>query len=491
MFKKLCETTDNLKRSAIYVAMGIAYKNTSGLRHKILDYLQNAINTDNENELANIYNLLKNIFSVDKSVANTCLSMIENTLNQTNKNTKFLHPVACLLSEIYNIAEYKTKSIKLLQITENLAGDDIETVRIAARKLGQWELLHSNIKIGQRIHSDNINNLNWKWVDDIPTTVPCVIVLGGDGTNNPRSANGYAKKIQNKLKSAELNDVNVYVAVYDFGDKSLGGNPQTAREIQMKNFKRKLSLANNIDTENISPEYIKQLFNIILNPRITENNQKLPLDKVIENIRNITFLTHCHGSYVFLELEKIMQEKMTAVGYTKEEKNKIQKELVCIAHAPFCPLGVSKSNMISFISVKDNIVKHYNNFQKTIQYIDKNNDFRFSFFPKKYGNVFIATQIYDLWFERDIAGINTTPLEHDFTDYNEKDSLLTLEGMEIKKMSGNLLVNAIKRATDKQPVTDIQNMVCGDDENLIRNFKILKKNGNEIYQKMLKKLRTR
>ena len=65
------------------------------------------------------------------------------------------------------------------------------------------------------------------------------------------------------------------------------------------------------------------------------------------------------------------------------------------------------------------------------------------------------------------------------------------EGMEIKKMSGNVLVNAVKRAKEKTPVTDVQSMVCGDDENLNRNFKLLKKNGNEMYQKILNKLRTR
>ena len=84
---------------------------------------------------------------------------------------------------------------------------------------------------------------------------------------------------------------------------------------------------------------------------------------------------------------------MKELGYSRQEQAQIQKELLCVAHAPFAPLGVSKSTMISFVSAQDWEIRHYNNFEKEIRPLSKNNKVLLSYFPDKKGEMFLAPSL--------------------------------------------------------------------------------------------------
>ena len=76
----------------------------------------------------------------------------------------------------------------------------------------------------------------------------------------------------------------------------------------------------------------------------------------MKRIRNLTVFAHCHGAYVFLKLEEMMQDKMKELGYTADERNIIQKQLFCVAYAPLTPVGINKSNVINFASAWDDAI---------------------------------------------------------------------------------------------------------------------------------------
>lgn len=487
LFKDLASISEHLKTVLIYPGLYFIYKNKANLRKNILVFLCSA--TKNRNQIVEAYKLMNKIIAFDKSAAGDFLDATEKTLSTDIKNSILLKNIVLLLSEIYEQPEHRARTTKLLLHAQNMAKDDLQTVRIAARKLGQEELLCSRIKIGQRIESPKDNN--WKFVDHIPLDRPVVLTLGGDGTINPRNANGYAKKILEKLKKENITNTNVYSVVYDFGDTLMGCIPLNARNIQMKKYGRKIDLGNVYTKENTDPNYITELFEIALRPRIEENGKKIPVDIAIKNIRKINFVTHCHGAYTFQKLEEMMQKTMTVLGYSNAEKAKIQKQLLCIAHAPHCPLENAKSTVINFASAKDMDTKHHNKFHEEILKLDKRHRFLFSFFSGKQGNIFIAPQIFDMWFQRDFVGFDTNRLEHDFTDYDESYELLTIEGATIKELSGNILVNAVRSSANDTPITTVKSLVCENKDKLAETFAILEKNGIDMYQRILKNARTR
>lgn len=478
------------KRFLFSVSLNIIYKNKPSLRNDILEFIRYTIHKNSDPKLiSKTYKQLDKIIACDKSATETFLELTEYVLKTKKFDNFLLGQIVNLLTEIYDDPKYKNRAQTLMITAEKMAGDDLKTIRIVARKLGQWELLHSNIHIGQRINDPSKNN--WENVNQIPVDKAAVLMLGGDGTRNPKAANGYARKIEHKLTSEGINDVAIYSVFYDFGDEQMGCNPKQARNIQMKQFGRKIQLDTEKTAENINSKYLKQLFDIVIRPRLEENGKRLPLQAAIQNIRKITFIAHCHGAYTFLKLEEMMQQRMSELGYTVAEKQQIQKQMLCIAHAPQCPLGASKSTMLSFASIKDPKLNSYNNFQVGLRKFDKKYLFSFAFFPEKYGNIFIAAQIFDMWFERDIVGLNVNPMEHTFIDYDNKDNLLTIEGDVMIRLSGNALVNAVKSSQNNTQITNVQNLVCDNKDDLIQTFEMLKKNGLRTYKDILKILRTR
>lgn len=489
LFKDLANVSDKFKLVLIYAGLNFIYKNKTNLRNNILSFLESVIDTKNKEHVIEAYKLMNKIFAYDKSVAETFIKIIRKTLNTDTENNLLTKQIVLLLSEICEIPEYTNEAKELLLRAQKTKNIDLQTVRIAARKLKQTELLRSRIKIGQRINSEKDNN--WKFVDTIPVDTPVVVVLGGDGTTTPKAANGYAKKILRKLENENMPDVNVYSVVYDFGDSVMGCRPLDARKIQMKKFGRNIALDDVYTQENINPNYINELFEIAIRPRLEKNGEKIPVQVAMQNIRRINFVAHCHGAYTFQKLEEMMQKTMTDLGYTSVEKKQIQKQLLCIAHAPHCPLENAKSTVINFASAKDFSIEHYNIFQQILHKLDKRHKLSFSFFSEKCGNVFIAPQIFDMWFQRNVAGIDTNILEHDFTDYDDDYDLLTIEGATIKKISGNVLVNAVRNSASNSPIPTVKELACENNKDLSDIFKILEKNGQKVYCEILKKARSR
>lgn len=253
--------------------------------------------------------------------------------------------------------------------------------------------------------------------DNIPYDEPCVFILGGSGTINNKSVNGYAKVLSESFANEFLQNVKIHGAVYNFTEtynpesdvkKSMITNgrnlisdkgflwylidkeTQQSKQSQIKKIissiffnKKKAKHANETknneeqmqENTNKKPnsQLIEKIFNQLLLPRISEKNTKLDINEALKRIRNVTFVIHCYGGHIFLSLEKLMQKKMEELGYTLEEQKQIQKQLFSIALAPMYPLGKSKSTMLSFVSAQDKffIYMHNNIFSLYINAIRK------------------------------------------------------------------------------------------------------------------------
>lgn len=212
----------------------------------------------------------------------------------------------------------------------------------------------SSVKIGKRVDKTDENPHGWKYVDKIPYDEACVIYLGGDGATNGKAANGYAKTIQNEILAPLNIEIPVYSIEYDF-DKH---NRNYARKLDFLKHRTVLldskadkKIREESAKEEYNPEYVDQLFEKVMLPRISLSNGRgrLSTEEACRRIRRLNVVAHCHGGFVALKLEDKMQKAMTELGYDAKERKQIQSQLLVVAHAPACALGVSKSQFVSFL----------------------------------------------------------------------------------------------------------------------------------------------
>lgn len=252
-----------------------------------------------------------------------------------------------------------------------------------------------------------------------------------------------------------------------------------------------------IDTvlmDTIKPQYIKQLFDALILPRISEDGKKLDKNEAIKRIRNLTIWAHCHGAYVFLSLEELMQQKMAELGYTPSEMRDIQKQLFCVAFAPMMPLDASKSTVLSFASMYDRFLtkRHSNIFtyyidnykseiaakdkqhgmtdkastEKDISYLVENpENNQIAYFPKAQGNIFIFPHLGDNFDNENLNdGRTLTHSEHNL-EYKEKNPYAKIWRI----FMANALGNSLKSAVDGTPIPDVKDLVTKTD---YKNLKI-------------------
>lgn len=77
-------------------------------------------------------------------------------------------------------------------------------------------------------------------------------------------------------------------------------------------------------------EWIDDFLNKYFYPLFLNNNNKIDPLLAMKNFRNITFLTYCGGTRLFLNLEKKIKSKMSDVGYSDTEIKLILSQ-ICLA----------------------------------------------------------------------------------------------------------------------------------------------------------------
>ena len=71
-------------------------------------------------------------------------------------------------------------------------------------------------KIMRRVAKTDTNIYGVRRVNSIPSGHLSIVIFGGEKTNTPQAANGYAKMYEQLLKFYQIHDVRVYSAYYNF-----------------------------------------------------------------------------------------------------------------------------------------------------------------------------------------------------------------------------------------------------------------------------------
>lgn len=187
----------------------------------------------------------------------------------------------------------------------------------------------SSIEIGMRTDKTEANPYGYVKVASIPEDEVCVLYLGGDGADTDRTANGYAKIIENEI----LADIDAKISVYSIKYNFDGHKKTVARQISNIKHRAEVLISQaKIDEivqkatiDEYNPQYVDSLFEKAILPRISSLNgkEKLSVEEACKRIRKLNIVTHCHGAYVALKLEEKMQAKMNELGYSNEERKQI------------------------------------------------------------------------------------------------------------------------------------------------------------------------
>jgi len=406
-----------------------------------------------------------------------CLQLVEQQIVSENNDDLSLSKAYKVLGETI-LGHYPEKSVEIISIInkglENPA-NTLSSKKNGWRMSGDWEKLRSQVAIGLRTDKTEENPFGWQKVADIPANEVCVLFLGGDGTKTDKAANGYLSSVEDLLEKRGMKDkVKLYGIVYDFGDYMHSG---AARLVMMNDYKHRVRLRTAPNVDSINPKYINQLFDKAIKPRIAKDNKRISTEEAIKNMRKLQIVTHCHGGYTYLKLEEKMKQEMNNLGYSQEECKQVFSQMLVLSHAPYCPLGVAEAKMISFASARDDEVNHYNNFEKAVRKLEANGNLKFSYFTPKQGDLILAP---DLGKEVE---------QHNFIGYEVNQKGLTKEGKAVVAMSGNVLVEGIKNALENGNLPDTDMLLSGGDEKYLPLLKMMKDNGREIYQEIVKEAR--
>ena len=262
-----------------------------------------------------------------------------------------------------------------------------------------------------------------------------------------------------------------------------------------------------------NPQYLDVLFDKVFLPRIIgDDGRRLSLEMAMQRMRKMNVFAHCYGGYISLMMEERMRNKMHDLGYSEQEIDKIQSQLLIVALNPSCPLGISKFQLVSFISGYDDKVMRADNW---ISELVKENreaelknlnelphlhkwNLKLGFLEKSKGNVFFAKQRFVLVDD----GKNGKTI-----GYNEHNNMhwfsgkFTDDGKILADFAHNILISGLKNSLSQKdvliPLPPLEKLILDgkNDKVLISEFNKMILNGKdfmkEAYKYAIMRIRTR
>ena len=473
MTESVFSSDNNGIKSGLYEELANIYKKHPSLEAHILGCL-----TDSRFLVsANYGKYFENIGTMaehNPKFNRTALNLLEDKIKDSAVSSAAMGKAFGAIENILMTADENDKARCMQLLRQGLENPLIERrYQIKAFKLlGETEQLKSKVSVYKRGEKTEDNVFGMTKSEQPNIDEPCVLVLGGDGTRSEKALNGYLGDVYYLLKEHGLqNNASVYGVVYDFGEYL---NVNTARTHQMEKYKRNVHLKAELPLDTADPKYVKEIFDKFILGRISTDGgkNKIPTEQAADNIRKLNIVAHCHGAYTALKLEEMMQQKMAELGYSKEDAAKIQKQLLILAQSPYCPLGQSKSMFISYASVADMEVDHYNNFEDSIRRIDKKQPIPLSYFPDKQGNIFL------------VSNMGKECEQHNHWGFRPTEEM-NKEGKTLVLMAAKMLISGVKNSLEEGGRLQKTQDLLVEDENGARVFAKISENGQKIYKQIV------
>ena len=313
--------------------------------------------------------------------------------------------------------------------------------------------------------------------DDV--VVLCLAGNGGRGKHF-KEYNGFLKKVDNFIKQQKDFDgkkVRVCVAICDIGKYH---RPKLARDLfyykawgDQEYIDDDLREVSEIaKEENLNPQYIKDIYDLVIKPKVDAGGTDLKSMRYY--MRTFTTVSHCHGGYVNLSMEEMLDNDLSEKGFNKLEKDLIFKRIFSVNYSPECPVSIAKSNFVCIESAQDDHAQYQSPLKEYFQM--NHSDFGLIMFPaRKNTRVFMCAKI-------DKAGVEGNPKrkqellreefgvkyygykdvdpndigEHDFLGF-EKVKNMSKGAIKLQRFANNVLCgsvrNSLKQTKDKLSLT--------------------------------------
>ncbi|MDE6481509.1 MAG: hypothetical protein K2L25_01665 [Alphaproteobacteria bacterium] len=320
------------------------------------------------------------------------------------------------------------------------------------------------------------NSHNYKETQSMDISKPCILILGGENTNSDSVASSYFRSIKETLKNNRItSNLNLYSACYDFGQRdskldrfSLFYQFRTPKQLADINAAYLLSDLSLYPFYNIEPQYINNIYQVALQPRLyAKNGEILPPETIEKNLRNMVIFAHCHGAYVARMLEQKMLQD-TNLQKLLSQKPKLLQNMLVINHAPFAPLENYQFTSLSFCSASDTQAGLYTKLDSQIK--SAPNECAPAFFGSEFGNIMIADRL-----KRDI---NDEHSHIGLRGSHFTDAKLTPSGKILFSIERNALLKGVDAMIKGKAIPTIPQMLSTQ----YASYQELKRRGMQIYR---------
>lgn len=184
----------------------------------------------------------------------------------------------------------------------------------------------SSVGIILRSEKTKTQKYHMSGVPNIPSDEACVLYLGGNETNENKSANGNAKTIETEIIPYLSKPVPVYAVRYDFGDNNRTGySPE--RDLSFDRAGANVAAAPRASLRvTLNERNLRNVFRRRVLPRMTdENGDRLPINEIQKYMRRLHLVIEGNFSGVTLRLDDTVREWAAKLGYSESEINDISE----------------------------------------------------------------------------------------------------------------------------------------------------------------------
>lgn len=203
------------------------------------------------------------------------------------------------------------------------------------------------IALGER----DLNTVNhWRNIDEKINlyTKPTLLFLPGAGVS-AKEINGALKRFANHLPPQS--NMRLLGALYcNINNDNHKYSVQQALNLLSPEYNKAPQAPQYQVPSSFTKEFFLQYFTGLV---CDEQGKKLPLDTCCRRMRALTIITHCYGSIIAYELDKILNQYLHHLHYQPQEIEQIHKSLTIINFAARAPIGLMKSSVLHIFSLGD------------------------------------------------------------------------------------------------------------------------------------------